>query len=94
MLLLLLMMMIMMMIMKVTLVMLLLLCVPVCLRSMQRWAKANILSRVRFWSGAAYQCKRHAASCINKFKANIDQGEFPERSKHHVAYCVNRFRVQ
>ena len=84
----------MMMIMKVTLVMLLLLCVPVCLRSMQRWSKANILFIVRFRSGAAYQCKHHAASCINKFKAIIDQGEFPERSKHHVASCVNRFRVQ
>ena len=51
-------------------------------------------SRVRFRSGAAYQCKHHAASCINKFKANIDQGEFPERSKHYVASCVNRFTVQ
>ena len=62
--------------------------------SMWRWTKANILCRVRLRSGAAYQCKRDAASCINKFKANIDQGEFPERSKHHVASCVNGFRVR
>jgi len=44
--------------------------------SMWRWTKANILCRVRLRSGAAYQCKHDAASCINKFKANIDQGEF------------------
>jgi len=60
---------------------------------LKRQRKANIVQGA-LPSGAAYQCKHHAASCINKFKANIDQGEFPERSKHHVASCVNRFTVQ
>jgi len=46
--------------------------------SMWRWTKANILCRVRLRSGAAYQCKHHAASCVNGFRVresdSIEQG--------------------